>query len=125
MTKDTAIHAALIEKVAEAMREMSSVPPANARALLLAAATFLAKDSPLIKASPAELARSANLSDAEFDEAIEALKFINAVMDEDPIGSDDTDDSLEELFLHPDLAWRGDPSLRLRYSNHCLNLMLL
>jgi hypothetical protein len=132
MTMATTINQALVQKVAAAMLELGGdVPPKNARALILAAVRFLEENSTRIKASPAELAQSANLSDAECTEALERLQLINAVMDRDCVRANTVeesemgDGSPEGLFLHPDLAWHGDPLERRRYSNEHISLVLL
>lgn len=117
---DAAYNAPVVEKVAQAMTEMSSVPPTHARALILAAVTFLGENSPTIEATPAELAERAHLTESEGEEAIEALEFIHALVDFGgregyPAG----------LTLHPDLGWRGDPAERSRASDLYPSLMLL
>lgn len=117
---DAAINAPVVERVAQATTEMSSVPPAHARALILAAVTCLGENSPTIEATAEELAKRANLTESEYEEAREALEFILALVD---FGG--RDGYPAGLTLHPDLGWRGDPAERSRVSDLYPSLMLL
>jgi hypothetical protein len=114
----------LIEKVANAMRELGDVQPRHARALVFAAAASLGENTPLIEATRDDLADKAELTPKQAEDAFEKLEFIRALQEFD---SDDAQWGFPVgLTLHPDLAWRGDDlAKRKEMADRYMSLVLL